>query len=234
MNKTMVGIHQPNFFPWLGYFAKIDQSDVFVFLTEADYPKSGSSLSSYVNRVMIGVGGQPQWWGCPVKREHGPQPISTVRISDGQWTKKKLRTLEQSYAKSPYFKILWERIREMVLREEMELAEYNMKNIRCLSELLGLTTRFVKDSDLEVTSSSTQRLIDITQGVEGTGYISGKGGDKYQGPELFEQAGIELAYTDFVCRSYQQMGTEAFMPGLSVLDALMNCGIEGTRALLQR
>ncbi len=65
-------IHQPNFFPWLGYFDKISRADVFVFLDVVDYPKSGSSMSSWVNRVMLKVGSQKTWVRCPVVREFGP------------------------------------------------------------------------------------------------------------------------------------------------------------------
>jgi hypothetical protein len=71
----LCAIHQPNFFPWLGYFDKINRADVFVFLDQVAYPKSGSSMGSWCNRVKINIAGVASWISCPVVREHGPQSI---------------------------------------------------------------------------------------------------------------------------------------------------------------
>jgi hypothetical protein len=43
-----VAIHQPIYFPWLGYFYKIPSADVFVFLDDAQFVKN-----HLVNRNLI-------------------------------------------------------------------------------------------------------------------------------------------------------------------------------------
>ena len=35
-----VAIHQPNYLPWLGYFAKIKKCDIFVFLDDVQFSKN--------------------------------------------------------------------------------------------------------------------------------------------------------------------------------------------------
>ena len=50
---------------------------------------------------------------------------------------------------------------------------------------------------------------------------------------VFARAGIALLYQDYSHPVYPQQGAGEFVPGLSVIDALMNCGIEGTGKLLE-
>lgn len=232
MPKRIVAIHQPNFFPWLGYFAKIAQADVFVFLDRVDYPKSGSSMASYSSRVQINVGGAAKWWGCPVVREAGRQAIGDVLIRKEPWTKKALRTLEQNYSKAPYFSQHIESIRDMVLLDEMKIGNYNAANVIRICELLGIQAEFVYQSDLETSGASTELLVDIVTKVGGDAYLSGKGAAlQYQEEGLFEAAGIDLAFTTFAPRPYAQVKTTEFLPGLSILDAMLNLGLEGAGKL---
>src|SRR5438874_12114315 len=104
MTTILCAIHQPNFFPWLGYFDKLRRADVFVFLDDVAFNKSGSGMGCWTNRVAIQVGGKTAWFGCPVRREEGAQPVRTVRIDDRQpWRRRLLRTLEINYRRTPGF-----------------------------------------------------------------------------------------------------------------------------------
>ncbi len=88
-------IHQPNFFPWLGYFDKINRADVFVFLDDVAYPKSGSGMGSWCNRVKLSIQNQSKWVSCPVKRETGQQIIKNVVMAEGKiWREKFLKSLK--------------------------------------------------------------------------------------------------------------------------------------------
>ena len=44
----IISIHQPAYLPWLGYFDKINKSDLFVFLDTVQFQKN-----SFQNRNMI-------------------------------------------------------------------------------------------------------------------------------------------------------------------------------------
>ena len=61
----ILAIHQPNFFPWWPYFEKIEQADMFVFLTHCEFEKNG-----YQNRFNH----NDNWYTMSVKR--GMKPIS--------------------------------------------------------------------------------------------------------------------------------------------------------------
>ena len=102
LTMKVCAIHQSNFFPWLGYFDKIKRVDIFVFLNQVNYPKSGNSMSSWCNRVKIMIDGKPDWVSCPVVRESGIQSIESVRIDSGSpWRDKIRKVIEANYKGAP-------------------------------------------------------------------------------------------------------------------------------------
>jgi hypothetical protein len=68
-----VAIHQANFIPWMPFFEKIHQADIFVILKEVQFPKN-----SWSNRCQV----NGKWWTNPV--EHGLVPIKEKKYTTGQ------------------------------------------------------------------------------------------------------------------------------------------------------
>ena len=98
----LVAIHQPNFFPWLGYFDKIRRTDTFIFLEAVAYPRAGSGgMGSWSNRVQLSIQGEAKWVTCPLKRLEFGEPILAAEIDDRQpWRKKFLKTLAANYGRA--------------------------------------------------------------------------------------------------------------------------------------
>lgn len=213
-------IHQPNFFPWLGYFDKIRRADIFVFLDAVDYAKSGSGMGCWSNRVRVDLQGRPGWFGCPVRRQPGPQPIREVRIDDTKpWRRKLLRTLEVNYGGAPGLAGTMDLLRPLFAHPTDNLAAFNEQAIRGIAEALGLHCRFVRQSDLPVAGKATGLLIEIVRAVGADAYLGGDGASGYQQDAIFAEHGIELLRQGFVPRPYRD--PERFLPGLSVIDYLM-------------
>jgi WbqC-like protein family len=68
-----IAIHQPNFFPWLGFFDKLARSDRFICLDNVQLPKGGSS---WINRVKFFIAGEDRWVSAPIERKPGLSKIS--------------------------------------------------------------------------------------------------------------------------------------------------------------
>lgn len=229
----IIAIHQPNFFPWLGYFDKIRRADVFALLDDVQFQKS--SKGTWSNRVKLMVGGEPQWVTMPIVRAfHGIRMYREIQIDDqNDWRGKFLRTLSMNYAKAPFFKEIFQHIETMVHFNSDNLVEFNINTIRSLAENLGLPLiKMVCQSELNVSGASTDLLISITQACGGTAYLCGMGSIGYQEDKKFADARVDLIYQNFQHPIYPQISKTEFSPGLSIIDALMNCGFGGTMTLL--
>jgi len=225
-NDKIVGIHQPNFMPWLGYFYKIWQSDVFVFLDDVQIIKTGSS---YTNRVEINNNGKRTYLTVPIKKSKDFSLINETRIINNGWKKKALKTLQQNYSKADFFNSYKDFIFELISFENDNLSEYNIHFITAVSQKLDFDTNLVKSSDFKIEAKSTERLIELVKKVEGKVYLSGSGGDKYQEKEMFDKNGIKLIYNKLPEFQYKQIKTDEFIPGLSIIDAIFNIGFEGLK-----
>jgi hypothetical protein len=118
----VVAIHQPNFFPWLGYFDKIARADVFVFLDGVRFPKN-----SWVNRVRLNIQDEGRLVTCPIRRATTSGPICEVRIDDDKpWRDKLLKTLETNYRRAARFGRAMSLIEPLIRSEEIRLAEFNI------------------------------------------------------------------------------------------------------------
>lgn len=228
----LVAIHQPNFFPWLGYFDKISRADVFVILDNVQFQKTGGTWS---NRVMLNVGGQGRWVTAPVVRSfHGVKRIDEVEFNESTpWRVQLLKTIETNYRRARFFEEVFAWLRPLIVNETRHLCTYNMAAIRTIAAALGLSVaKLTKASDLPADGRATELLAGLVKAVGGTHYLAGGGAQGYQQDTLFERAGLGLVYQYFQHPVYLQPGRREFVPGLSVIDALMNCGAPGTRALL--
>lgn len=230
MSALIAAIHQPNFFPWLGYFDKIARADVFVVLDDVQYQKTGSSWS---NRVKLLVSGEPRWVTAPVSRPaHGLAAINELQWAQGPWREKILRTIALNYGACEHFSTTMALIEPLVMNPQPSVLAYNLEAIRGICGHLDLNDNFVLSSSFALASQSNERLIDLCRKVGADVYLAGGGAAEYQQDELFSRSGIELRYQAFSHPVYNQRNGSTFSPGLSIVDALMNCGADGTRRLL--
>ncbi len=229
----LVAIHQPNFLPWLGFFDKLARADVFVLLDDVQFPRT--SKGTWINRVKLLVAGRATWVTVPIVRSRGSTlPVREVQIDDSQpWRKKLLRTVELNYRRAPYFDEVFPLVEELVARPTDQLAAFNEANIRRLGEELGLDSgKLVHSSEIETDAGGTELLVELTRGVGGIAYLSGGlAPEAYQDEAAFAAAGVELVLQEFRHPTYPQPADEP-VHGLSIVDALMNCGIAGTAALV--
>lgn len=227
-----VAIHQPNFYPWLGFFNKILRADVFIFMDNAQYPKGDGS---WCNRVKLLINRQPAWVTMPIVRSyHGTRRICEMKINNStSWRDKFLKTIQINYARVPFLKTTYPWLAKVINQPADMLADYNIAAIQAFMEYINLdTNKLILGSTLDVTGSATELLIEMVKAVDGTAYLCGGGAGDYQEDDLFGEHGIELIYQNFYHPVYAQTNTNQFTSGLSIIDSLLNCGPENTHNIL--
>ncbi len=227
----VVACHQPNFFPWLGYFHKLRWSDTFVVLDDALIQKTGGSVTNRTS--LAGSRGEQIWFTAPIDRSFsGTRRIDEVKFSEREpFRERLLATLRMNYSRSPYFPELWSVLAPLVEDPEPLLATYNTRAIRRIAELLALPAKVVLSSSLAIDATSTERLVALVSAVTGDTYLFGGGAKDYQDDALFLRRGVNLYEQGFRPPTYAR-GTQPEIAGLSILDALFFLGTRGTRELL--
>lgn len=225
----IVAAHQPNYLPWAGYFYKMARCDVFVFLDSVQY-----SRTSYTARCSIKQSdGRASWLSVPVlKKGRYFQNVNEVAIDNQKpWQPEHLKTLESCYSRTQHFnEYTW--LLDLVYRQNWEnLSQLNRTVTMKLADHLGLKTKFVNLSELDIKGRSTEMLVSLCRSLKADEYLSGAGGENYLEQRQFQQAGISLNYTKYQPQPYSQSWGE-FVAGLSIADVLFNCGPEETRKMI--
>jgi hypothetical protein len=221
-----IAIHQPQYLPWLGYFDKMDQADVFVLLDDVQFKKN-----EWQNRNKIRNTEGWHWLTVPVLHEFG-QVIMDVKIDNRRaWRGKHLKSIELNYSRAPYFKDYFSLLREGLEKEWEFLADLNLYLISRLKEALGIKTELVRSSDFNIRTNRTQRLIDICGHLKADTYISGAGGSDYLDGGEFQKSGIKLEFQNFTHPEYEQLHKD-FYPHMSVVDLLF-CQGDGSLSIIR-
>jgi hypothetical protein len=215
----IVAVHQPQYLPWLGYFHKMMQADVFCYLDNVQYKKN-----EWQNRNRIKTAQNWQWITVPVCFRF-PQRINEVEINTKQpWFKKHLQALVTNYSKAPYFEDYFSTFEACFCREWKWLFELNIFLIEHLRELLGLQQKqTLLASELSLSNDPTGRLVDICKSVGADTYLAGRDGANYMDLEQFEKNSINVVFQEFQHPVYPQL-FNGFQSHLSLVDLLFNCG----------
>jgi hypothetical protein len=226
----ILAAHQLHYLPWLRYFHKMASCDTFVVLDNIQFNKNG-----WQNRNKIKTRAGVSILTVPVLQKF-QQPLSDVRIDNKQpWSRKHGGALRSHYQKSPYFKDHETFFREIYERPWERLNDLTYEILLYLLRALGIRTRVVRASELSLKGEATERLVGICKELGAKTYLTGAhAAQVYLDPSVFEREGIQLLFQEFECPRYPQRYPETgFIPDLSIVDLLFNCGPQSLEVLLQ-
>lgn len=191
----IVAAHQPNWLPGESVISKLEQADTVLWLDEAQFSKGG-----WTNRNRMPDG---SWLTVPVRRVTDGQPINRVRLADGKWRERHIRTLRQSYGSGE----LVERVCAEIARPYRMLVGLNVAILRLLlpdsatvfqSHLDGGRPVLAVSEQVRELLPVSQRLAMMVEEVGGGTYLSGPSGFRYLDEWPFHKRGIKVEYFSYL------------------------------------
>ena len=209
---------QPGYLPWLGFFDQMRRADVFVYYDDVQFDKHG-----WRNRNRVKAPAGPHWLTVPVLH-HGKPRILEVEIDRRTpWARRHIGTIRQFYAKAPFAEPYVGGLEELLGRPWERLVDLDLALAAQMAEWLGVRTPVERSSALGIQGQRSERLLRLCQHFGAERYLSGSAARVYLDVELFARHGIEVVWQDFAHPTYPQQHGE-FVPYLSAIDLLMNCG----------
>lgn len=220
--KIIIGIVQPTYLPWIPFFQRMIESDVFICLDDVKFSKN-----SNFNRNQIKGHLATHYLTIPIQyKNHSTSLIHEIKIDNTSgWQEKHCKTIKQYYSKTPFYEKYYSEIEAKINNNYSRLIEINYDLILLFKDFLKLNTPIYLSSELNLPGKGNEKLINICKHFGGTHFLVKENTSHYHPKEVFYSNGIELKIIDYKFFNYtQQFG--AFIPGLSIIDFLFNCGSE--------
>ncbi|MCR5670829.1 MAG: WbqC family protein [Butyrivibrio sp.] len=220
-----LGIMQPYFFPYLGYWQLMDAVNEYLIIDDVNYIKNG-----YINRNKILVNGEPFNFGIPVRKASQNNLIREHEQGlDEEGVHKLLATLKSAYAKAPFFQETYDHVREVLefglTDEGRNLADFLDNANRLTAKKLGITTpiyRTSRDVKLDGEYKRENLVVAICRKRNADEYYNAIGGECLYCQAFFRSKGIGLKFV--------KMNED--IPKLSIIDIMMNNDSDRIKELL--
>ena len=218
-----LGMMQPYFFPYLGYFGLIHATDCWVVFDTPQYIRRG-----WVNRNRVLSTGQLQWKYArvPVAKSQRSTAIKDVRIANAEGWKDDLFNQLDVYRlrKAPHYQQTIAFLKETLSVRTDNLSILLSHCLKSTCDLLNVPFH------CEVFSASGLKLpgiddpgkwaLETSRALRATEYINPPGGRQLFDAAKFGEAGVTLRFLEPSLTPYDQ-GSSEFLAGLSIIDVLM-------------
>ena len=167
-----IAIHQPEHFPYIGFFQKMKAADIFVILDDVQYTKGNFQNR---NKFKNNSSNNDEWFTISLEKKPHHKLIKDVKTNDNIDWRDRITT--QLYNK---FKIDFSKI-----YTDSQLVNINLNSINYCRKKLKLSTPMILSSNLNIKTTGSQKLSDICDKLKATEYISGQGAKKYLNENIF-------------------------------------------------
>jgi hypothetical protein len=211
-----VAVMQPYLFPYIGYWQLIQAADIFVIYDDVNYIRRG-----WINRNYILERGSRKLFTLETRGAGQNKLINQISVGGNR--KKLIKTLYQNYKKAPYFDSAIRIFSDLLLNDEINLAQFLYTTIQKICLYLMIDTKLIVASEVfnNANLRSADRLIDICKQLGADVYINAIGGKGLYNKDVFAEKGLHLFFIESKSIVYDQYENDPFVPNLSIIDEMM-------------
>ena len=222
-DSMKIGIMQPYFFPYIGYFQLMNYVDQWIVFDQVQFIDKG-----WINRNRILHPDARKEWQfitVPLKKRGQFTNIQELRINTDQaWVDNIMGKLS-AYKKAPYFEQTRDFVRDCLLEHQDEsLSQLLVMTLSKTARELGINTPINVQSEMKLNlpeiTHPGQWALEISKKLNAHEYINPTGGSEIFNEDEFKGAGISLRFLKPELSSYVQR-RGFFTPGLSIIDVMM-------------
>ncbi|CDD67911.1 wbnG protein [Eggerthella sp. CAG:368] len=224
-----LGIMQPYFVPYIGYWQLLAAVDKYVVYDDVNYIKGG-----WINRNRTLVNGKPAYFNLPIIGASSNKLINEISVNiDSRAIGKCLRGLEASYRKAPYYKDVYPVFEKILTFQEDNLARFLLNSFVVVMDYLSVNTELIMSSDLKKDNSlhAQDKVLHICELLGATEYYNAIGGQELYSFDAFDSKKINLKFLKTDEIAYKQFKND-FCPNLSIIDVLMFNSVEAVKGFL--
>jgi hypothetical protein len=220
-----ITIMQPAYLPWLGFFDRIDASDLCIILDNVQLDTN--SKTRFTNRNKIRTRDGWIWLTLPIKTKglYGEVLIKDIELVNDNWALKHWKSIENNYRKSTYFQNYAKFFEQIYSKEWLKMQDLIDITTDYFLKVLNINTPIIKASSLLTLNKKDDLILELCESQKAKTYYSGVFGREYLHLEKFRQKNIDVFFHEYQHPIYKQ-NYQGFEPYMSVLDLLFNCGDE--------
>jgi hypothetical protein len=217
-----LAIMQPYFFPYIGYFSLIKNTDQFILFDSVQFINHG-----WIERNRILKPGEGwQYISVPLIKHSRETKIKDIQINNSSdWRDRIFRQLEHYKKRAPFYDRTMEVVKEALNIQTNSIVQLNKHVLNTVCEYIGIK------ADIHIFSEMNLLIDKVNAPDEWALNICKKlgGVDEYWNPEggldffhryKYEREAIEIKFLKMRLTKYPQRRKE-FIEGLSIIDMLM-------------
>lgn len=221
-----LGIMQPYFMPYIGYFQLMKAVDKYIVYDDVNYIKGG-----WVSRNNILVNGEKKLFTISLKGASPNKLFNEIEIGDD--FRKLMKTLQMNYSKASHYTETMNLLEKIISYPEKQLALFIANSFREILSYLSINTEIILSSDLlkDCSLKGKDKVLHICHILNADTYYNAIGGQNLYDKNEFMDKKVKLFFLETQIKEYPQQ-SQNFIPFLSMIDVLMNNSVEEINLLL--